>query len=350
MRYNRRRMITMSGEKKNAGIDFVITWVDGSDSEWLKEKSKYTSGGSQDNSAARYRNLDLLKYWFRAVDMYAPWVRKIHFVTWGHYPEWLNTEHQKIHIVKHSDFIPEKYLPVFSSHPIEWNMHRIKGLSNNFVYFNDDMFITDKVKPSDFFYKGLPRDVAAMNAFTFVWPESKVTDFVLANDMYVMNQHFDKKNSIKKNISKWYNLSLGKYLFTNILLLPWPKFTGMKPMHVAMSLKKDTFKELWDEEYELLDRTCSHRFRDMEDVNPWLIEFWQMAKGEFYPRKAKEVQYFSLSPDVDDNDAIYKAVSESKYKLICINDGYVNENYDSVKGKLCSVMDKKFAQKSQFEI
>ena len=340
----------MSGENKNAGIDFVITWVDGSDPEWIKEKNKYKSGGSQDNSDSRYRNMDLLKYWFRAVELYAPWVRKIHFVTWGHYPEWLNTEHKKIRIVKHSDFIPEKYLPVFNSNPIEMNMHRIKGLSNHFVYFNDDMFITSPVKPSYFFYKGLPRDVAAMKAFSFIWPETKVTDFILANNMYVMNQHFDKRTTLKKNFKKWFSPSLGKYLFSNLLLMPWPYFTGMKPMHVAMSLKKDTFKELWEEEYELLDRTCRHRFRDMEDVNPWLVEFWQMAKGDFYPRKAKDVKYFSLSPDDRENEEVYRAVKDSKYKLICINDGYVDENYDNVKERLCSVMEQKFSQKSQFEI
>ena len=334
----------MSGENKNAGIDFVITWVDGSDPEWIKEKNKYKSGGSQDNSDSRYRNMDLLKYWFRAVELYAPWVRKIHFVTWGHYPEWLNTEHKKIRIVKHSDFIPEKYLPVFNSNPIEMNMHRIKGLSNHFVYFNDDMFITSPVKPSYFFYKGLPRDVAAMKAFSFIWPETKVTDFILANNMYVMNQHFDKRTTLKKNFKKWFSPSLGKYLFSNLLLMPWPYFTGMKPMHVAMSLKKDTFKELWEEEYELLDRTCRHRFRDMEDVNPWLVEFWQMAKGDFYPRKAKDVKYFSLSPDDQENEEVYRAVKDSKYKLICINDGYVDENYDNVKERLCSVMEQKFSQ------
>ena len=340
----------MSGENKNAGIDFVITWVDGSDPEWIKEKNKYKSGGSQDNSDSRYRNMDLLKYWFRAVELYAPWVRKIHFVTWGHYPEWLNTEHKKIRIVKHSDFIPEKYLPVFNSNPIEMNMHRIKGLSNHFVYFNDDMFITSPVKPSYFFYKGLPRDVAAMKAFSFIWPETKVTDFILANNMYVMNQHFDKRTTLKKNFKKWFSPSLGKYLFSNLLLMPWPYFTGMKPMHVAMSLKKDTYQELWEEEYELLDRTCRHRFRDMEDVNPWLVEFWQMAKGDFYPRKAKDVKYFSLSPDDRENEEVYRAVKDSKYKLICINDGYVDENYDNVKERLCSVMEQNFSQKSQFEI
>ncbi|MEX6253875.1 hypothetical protein [Providencia huaxiensis] len=53
---------------------------------------------------------------------------KIHFVTCGHYPNWLDINNHKINFVKHSDFIPKEYLPTFNSHTIELNLHRIKGL------------------------------------------------------------------------------------------------------------------------------------------------------------------------------------------------------------------------------
>ena len=59
-------------------------------------------------------------------------IQKIHFVTWGHIPEWLNTEHPKLNIVRHEDFIPEKFRPTFNSHTIEWNFHRIPGLAEKF--------------------------------------------------------------------------------------------------------------------------------------------------------------------------------------------------------------------------
>ena len=81
------------------------------------------------------------RWWFRAVEKFAPWVNKIHFVTYGHLPKWLNIDNPKLNIAKHSDFIPQKYLPTFSSFPIEVNLHRIKGLAERFVYFNDDMFL-----------------------------------------------------------------------------------------------------------------------------------------------------------------------------------------------------------------
>ena len=139
-------------------IDFVITWVDGSDPAWLEEKSKYQpeSDITTDASIRRYRDWGTLKYLFRGVESYAPWVRKVFFITWGHVPNWLDLSAPKLEVVKHEDYIPREYLPTFSSHPIELNMHRIEGLSEHFVYFNDDMYITQPIAPTLFFRNGLP--------------------------------------------------------------------------------------------------------------------------------------------------------------------------------------------------
>ena len=134
------------------GIDFVILWVDGNDPEWQSEKAKYDSNINDDsNSASRYRDWGLLPYWFRGVEKFTPWVNKIHFVTWGHIPEFLKINNPKLNIVKHTDFIPAEYLPTFSSHAIELNIHRIPGLSEKFVYFNDDTFIIRNMDKKAFF-------------------------------------------------------------------------------------------------------------------------------------------------------------------------------------------------------
>src|SRR5574344_1149949 len=142
----------------NNYIDFVIPWVDGTDENWILEKNKFDNMNdiNLDNGESRYRDWQLLKYWFRGVEKYAPWVHKIYFITWGHIPNWLNVNNEKIVIVNHKDYIPDKYLPTFNSHTIELNMHRIKNLSENFVYFNDDTFIINKVDQNDFFRKNLP--------------------------------------------------------------------------------------------------------------------------------------------------------------------------------------------------
>ena len=94
-------------------IDFVITWVDGQDEAWRREKARYVSDSKKvDAGEERYRDWELLKFWFRGVEKFAPWVRKVHFITWGHLPKWLDTNHPRLHIVRHEDYIPQEFLPV----------------------------------------------------------------------------------------------------------------------------------------------------------------------------------------------------------------------------------------------
>ena len=133
-------------------IDFVVLWVDGNDPEWRAEKAKYQGAVTDDsNSVNRFRDWGLMPYWFRAVEKFTPWVHKIHFVTCGHVPEFLNLDHPKLSHVSHSDFLPQAALPTFSSHAIEMNIHRIPGLAEHFVYFNDDMFPLRPMPETAFF-------------------------------------------------------------------------------------------------------------------------------------------------------------------------------------------------------
>lgn len=134
--------------KINFDVDFVIPWVDGSDPEWIKEFNKYAPLEKQvaeDSSKERYRDMGLLRYWFRGVEKIAPWVRKVHFVTNGQKPDWLNLNAGKLHWVKHEDYIPKEFLPVFSANPIELYMHKIPSLAEHFVYFNDDFYFANKL-------------------------------------------------------------------------------------------------------------------------------------------------------------------------------------------------------------
>ena len=65
-------------------IDFVVLWVDGNDPTWQEQFNRYAPKDKQiaiDASAERYRDWDCLRYWFRGVEQFAPWVNKVHFVT-----------------------------------------------------------------------------------------------------------------------------------------------------------------------------------------------------------------------------------------------------------------------------
>lgn len=178
-------------------IDFVIIWVDNSDPRWQAERQKYAAEDENFMNVGdcRYRDWGLLRYWFRSVELYAPWVRKIHFVTCGHYPQWLNMEHPKLNYVKHEDYIPKDYLPTFSSHPIELNLHRIADLSEQFVYFNDDMFVSGPVSPTDFFINGQPRDIA-LRAIPIIGDIGMIN----LNDINIMEKEFNFPTQFK-NIS-----------------------------------------------------------------------------------------------------------------------------------------------------
>ena len=171
----------------NEKIDFVVTWVDGSDPNWIAEKNKYFIGNDEDASTNRYKDWGLLKYWFRSVEKNAPWVNRVYFVTNGQKPDWLNIDCEKLVHVKHEDFMPQRYLPTFNANPIELNLHRIKGLSNRFIFFNDDMFILKRLKPSFFFNGALPRDEAVINPMIVM--ENSVSTHMLVNDIEYILLH-----------------------------------------------------------------------------------------------------------------------------------------------------------------
>ncbi len=141
-------------------IDLVYLWVDGSDPEWQAKRSAFLGAKGEETSAdckGRYADNGELKYSLRSVEKYAPWIRKIFIVTDAQVPGWLDTSNPKIQIVDHKEILPPESLPCFNSTLLEMNFHKIPGLSEHFIYSNDDMFINKPVAPETFFASdGLP--------------------------------------------------------------------------------------------------------------------------------------------------------------------------------------------------
>lgn len=141
-------------------IDVVYTWVDGADPEWNRQRAEalgapnngVTMAPAADHEA-RFRSHDELRYSLRSLEMYAPWVRRVHIVTAGQVPYWLDTSHPRVNLVFHEDIFPDpSMLPVFNSHAIEACLHRIPGLAEHYLYLNDDMFFGRRVRPEQFFH------------------------------------------------------------------------------------------------------------------------------------------------------------------------------------------------------
>ncbi|MEH2930361.1 Stealth CR1 domain-containing protein [Candidatus Ventrimonas sp. KK005] len=333
-------------------IDCVILWVDGNDPKWLKEKNKYIKNDQRvktDQEEKRFRDWGVLKYLFRGIEKNAPFFRKIFFVTCGQKPLWLNEKHPQLIMVNHDEFIPNQYLPTFNSHTIELNLHRIHGLSNHFVYFNDDMFLLDSLRPSNFFVNGMPCDSAVLNAFTAMKTEETYVFLSAVKDTSVINRHFKKKEVIRKNFFKYFNIKYGTDLLRTFSLLPWKHITGFVNYHLPYSLKKQYFFELWEKEYELLNDTCMHKFRTADDVNIWLLLYWQYAEGDFYPRAPKLGHVCSLENDGKKNQEIFRLIKRKKRKIVVINDEVKRGNYREIQHKLNQAFDYIYPEKSSYE-
>lgn len=329
-------------------IDFVIPWVDGNDLEWKACKEAYSMDGEQAKSVHLfdYKDWGLLRYWFRGVEQYCPWVNKVYFVTWGHLPNWLNENCDKLVIVRHEDFIPKKYLPTFSSHVIELNLHRIKNLSEQFVYFNDDMYIVRKTSPTYFFSDGLPCDSAIVNPIA---PRAKDTiAHLMLTNIAVINENFDKYASMRRYWKKWFTLKYRYLLPLNFLFLPWRRFPGLLEKHVPTSFLKKSYDEIWEKEIEILERTCSHRFRNFKtDVNQWVIKEWQIAKGNFTPREITSSKFYTIYNEKDANNVAHD-LKNHKYNMVCINDHIINEESNAMD-VIVDAFEDLFPEKSSFE-
>lgn len=328
-------------------IDFVIPWVDGSDMEWIKERNQYVQIKEDPvEVACRYRDWDNLQYWFRGVEKFAPWVRKIHFVTWGHVPIWLNQAHPKLNVVTHKDYIPEEYLPTYSANPIELNYHRIKGIAEKFVYFNDDMFMIRPMKQAQFFIDGKPRDQASLDYIA----SRDMTAFyhMILNDTILLNKHFKKSQVIKQNRGKWYHPSYGVRNNMKTLSLGWSKsFPGINLQHTPQAFLKSTYEEVWRVNEEVLAATSARKFRDFQDVNQYLFRYWQLAKGEFVPiNREKQARNFSLPAQ---EQALFKAIKNQAYDMVCANDTENLVNFEATKKGLQQAFEMILPDKSAFE-
>ncbi len=145
-------------------IDVVYTWVDDTDSKWKNSFKKTKAATCEEKfglhalDSARFANNDELRYSVESVKKNMPWVRHIYVVTDMQRPTWVTSD-SDIKIIDHKDIISSKYLPTFNSHVIEACLHNIPGLSENFIYFNDDVFVARPLHKSHFF---LPNGVASI--------------------------------------------------------------------------------------------------------------------------------------------------------------------------------------------
>ena len=329
------------------GIDFVITWVDMSDPEWQADFAKYSGNkGNTKNgvSEARFRDYGFLKYWFRGVEKFAPWVRKVHFVTSGQKPEWLDDSHPKLHLVNHEDYIPAQFLPTYNSVVIERYLHKIPGLAEHFVYFNDDFYIINAISEERFFRNGLPCDIAAFlyNPSWSQWYKR------IKNNLRIINRYFNKRDVMARDHDKWFDKSYGSRARWNYLLKPYGKFITLRTPHNAQPYLKTTFEEVWAVAGKELTETSANRFRALTDYTPELFRTWQICRGNFEPYNTyRDTKMFPLM--VRPKQAV-RAIREQAYSLVCLNDNIHIRNYAQVMENIENAFESILPEKSAFEL
>ena len=326
-------------------IDIVVPWVDDTDPVWREKKAKYTGTVmSEGNTEVRYRDWDTLKYWFRGVEKFAPWVRYVYFVTDDQKPAWLNVDHPKLKWVKHTDFIPQEYLPTFSANPIEWNLHRIEGLSENFVYFNDDVFLINDTRPEDFFVDGKPCDLPSLG---LIYPNGFFS-YMLFNNPHLLNRHFTLHQSIRENWKKW----IRRQSLTGLTKLLWygrrNEIPGSISWHIQTSFQKSTFDILWEKEPELIHQTCQHRTRTKQDITSYCVRDWQLFSGGFVPKKPIGKLFHTAAMRYSDEAIDY--LRKQKGKVICLNDTEDEVDFELHKKMIVEEFEKLFPRKSSFEL
>jgi len=225
-------------------VDIVYTWVNHSDPDWkilyrkaLSEEKYIEPLHPSIQDIARFWNRNELFYSIKSVVKYAPWVRNIYIVTNCTLPNWTK-EYDNISKVAHEEiFTDPRMLPIFNSRAIEANLHRIPGLSEKFIYFNDDFFLSKPVSKKDFYTE-----------------DGKVHIFPSKHFM-----PYDKKKNLRP-------IDYGALNACRLIIKDFnfrPKF---KLHHSPYVLRKSILFEIEEKYKLLLANTSSHRFRDNTDI------------------------------------------------------------------------------------
>lgn len=316
----------MEKTQGDIAIDLVYLWVDGTDPQWREKKCHYTKLSYSDvgmNSEARYADNGELRNSLRSVDIYAPWIRKIYIVTDNQVPYWLDTSNPKIQIVDHKDIMPADILPTFNSRIIEHHLHKIPGLSEYFLYANDDMFFNRPVKASDFFTpEGLP--IVRFNR-RFC---RKIWLWFLKN---VLGKPTNNYNLAIQNSALLVEKKYGRYI-------------GHKTHHNIDAYRKSDYSHTRETFNNEIEATLQNHTRSDNDIQRNIYTFVPVVEKKARVKFVTQKQSFRCHIE---KPYYFDRLIKYNPLLFCLNDcEYADENSHVM---LKNFLKNKFPQPSQFE-
>ncbi|MDN3493429.1 stealth family protein [Winogradskyella bathintestinalis] len=254
-------------------IDAVILWVDGNDENhqakmlpYLKDKTKINS----EKFKTRFNQVNEIKFTIDSILKFAPYVDNIHIITDNQTPDFLKNKQQdsynKVSIVDHKIIFKglEEYLPTFNCRPIESCLYRIPNLAEHFIYFNDDFFLINDTKPSDFFKNGLP-------ILRGKWLEF---------DENIFYKKFKKPRFGHKKIQQKAAKLIGFNKYYNFRHTPHP-------------LRKSTFEKYFKVNEDVLIENIKHKFRNKNQFTPQgLANHIEIKNKTCYFKEDLQLMYF----------------------------------------------------------
>ncbi|WP_245175225.1 stealth family protein [Streptomyces bohaiensis] len=307
-------------------IDIVYTWVDGDDPAWQARRDQHRPGVRKDPSSesSRFVSHDELKYSLRSLEMYAGFVRHIYLVTDRQVPEWLDTDAPGLTVVDHRDiFRDPDVLPVFNSHAIETQLHHIEGLSEHYVYFNDDVMLGRPIGPDQFFHANGLAQVPFSSAQFGLGEPHPLEAAPSAAGRNVRRLIWETH---KRNITQ-------------------------KFMHVAHPQLKSVMTELEELFPDEFERTAASRFRAVTDIAPGasLHHHQALLTGRAVPGRYR-LCYVDISRPEEAEIRLGRLLAERGHDFICLNDvATADEDREQVGRLLNRFLDEYFPFPSAFE-
>jgi hypothetical protein len=255
----------MSDNRNPAGsgpIDAVILWVDGSDPKLAEKRERYLA--LENKSVAhpgalptRFASSNEIRYCVLSILKFAPFVRNIFIVTDGQDPGLGNEIRERfpakagcLKIIDHTEIFRgyEEYLPTFNSSSILAMVWRIKGLSENFIYFNDDTILIRETAEEDWFINGKP----VLRGKWLLPPVRKIVGIAWK---VLLNKHIRHNREYRPKISFY----IRQWQSARLLGMRWRYFFHC---HTAHPMRVSTLEEYFSANDALLKETVSYRFRD----------------------------------------------------------------------------------------
>ncbi|MGO2861524.1 MAG: stealth family protein [Brevibacterium sp.] len=309
-------------------IDAVYTWVDGADPEWIESKRRLEAEIAgheyhpEANHVARFESKDELKYSLRSVEAFAPWFKTIYIVTSGQIPSWLDLDHPKIKLVSHAGIYDDpNHLPTFNSNSIISRLHHIPGLSEHFIYLNDDVMFGKPVRPQDFF---LP------TGLTKVFPSRNHRPFGTATSED--GPHFNLTRNIRQLLEAEFGITVTRAI-----------------KHTPYALLKSVQFEMEERFRVAFERTWASRFRHHEDiVADQLYHYYSQIVGKAV---ATSITYRYINiRDENYRWVMRDTLRQRNRSTLCLNDAPVEEVEPLSDDEVATFLESYFPWKSTFEI